>query len=331
MVLTAASLSYYLLERGLVSSSSLVDGDFRVRDLSRRNRVFRVERGPHPGYIVKQVKDWKQGESLEREALFYSRMRTDLKDSPLRRFLPQCYSYDAENQVLVLELAAGQALERRDPASLSMEHAQALGDSLRSWHQEASELAADLRGLRTYDPWILSFHRQSEDHFRDLSAANAELLRLVKRDEAFGLALDALRQQWQAQTLIHGDMKWPNCLVSAAPATQAPRFIDWELAGWGDPLWDAAGILQEYLALWSGWEKPVEEIAPAMGAFWESYEAGESKDRQRAVGYAAARLIQTAFEQLQRQESMTAPAIRILQAALNILTAPDQAIAVFWG
>ena len=59
MVLTAASLSHYLMECGLVSSSSVVDGDFTVNDLSRRNSVFRVTRGTHPGYIVKQVKEWK--------------------------------------------------------------------------------------------------------------------------------------------------------------------------------------------------------------------------------------------------------------------------------
>src|ERR1035441_8435266 len=106
MVLTAASLSHYLLERGLVSSSSLVDGDFRVHDLSRRNRVLGVQRGPHPGYIVKQVKDWKPHsiETLEREARFYSLMRTAPPLASLRRFLPRCYAYDAENQVLVLEM-----------------------------------------------------------------------------------------------------------------------------------------------------------------------------------------------------------------------------------
>jgi aminoglycoside phosphotransferase (APT) family kinase protein len=327
MVLTAASLSHYLLQRGLVSSSSLVDGDFRVRDLSRRNRVFRVQRGPHPGYIVKQVKDWKTKwiESLEREARFYSLLRTQMKDSPVRRFVPQCFAYDADNQVLVLELVAGQPLNRFDSASLVPEHARSLGESLRQFHQEAGVLANDPQDFPDYDPWILAFHQKSDSNFPDISAANSELLRLVKRDPAFGRALDSLREQWQAQTLIHGDMKWANCLVSE---TAPPRFIDWEMIGRGDPLWDAAGILQEYLAAWAGWGRPVEEVAPAMRAFWESY-GGESLER--AIGYSAARLIQSSFEHLQHQESMSAPAIRLLQAALNILTAPGQAVALFFG
>src|SRR5258708_35957233 len=104
MVLTAASLSHYLLERGLVSSSSLVDGDFIVNDLSRRNSVFRVLRGAHPGYIVKQVKEWQPEDiwTLEREANFYSLLRSEARLASLRRFTPQCYAYDAENQVLAV-------------------------------------------------------------------------------------------------------------------------------------------------------------------------------------------------------------------------------------
>jgi aminoglycoside phosphotransferase (APT) family kinase protein len=328
MVLTAASLSHYLLERGLVSCASLVDGDFHVQDLSRRNSVFRVRRGPHPAYIVKQVKDWKPKwiESVEREALFYSLMRTSLKDAPFRRFLPRCYAYDAENHVLVLELAAGQPLPRLSPASLSLEHARSLGDSLREVHQEAAAHPS-LQELTCDDPWVLAIHRKNKDQFSDLSEGNAELLRLVKRDESFGNALDSLREQWHAGTLIHGDMKWANCLVSeGAP----PRFIDWELTGWGDPLWDAAGILQEYLSVWAGWGKPADEVAPAMRAFWEAYTA-ESASLDRATRYAAARLIQSAFELQQTEAAMTAPSVRLLQASLNILREPGQAVATFFG
>jgi aminoglycoside phosphotransferase (APT) family kinase protein len=327
MVLTAASLSHYLLERGLVSSGSLVDGDFRVRDLSRRNRVFRVRRDPHPGYIVKQVKEWRQHsiDTLEREARFYSLMRGALKHSGVRRFLPQCYAYDAENQVLVLELISGQPPDRPDPASLSPELGGSLGESLRQLHQESEGFAADLRDLPA-DPWPLAFHRKAESQFPGISAANSEMMRLVKRNEAFGRALDPLREQWQSQTLIHGDMKWANCLVSA---TAPPCFIDWELMGWGDPLWDVAGILQEYLAAWARWGRPVEEVAPGMRAFWNAYGAGPGL-LERAIGYSAARLIQSAFEHQKYEEAMTAPAVRVLQAALNILTTPHAAIAVFF-
>jgi len=42
MSLTIASLPHFLLARGLLSSRSVVAGDFAVLDASRRNRNFKV-------------------------------------------------------------------------------------------------------------------------------------------------------------------------------------------------------------------------------------------------------------------------------------------------
>ncbi len=325
MVLTATSLCHYLLERGLVSRSSLVDGDFEVYDLSRRNRVFRVLRGSHPGYIVKQVKEWKASSiaTVEREAGFYSLLRTEEKLTPLRRFLPQCYSYDGENQALVFELAG--SFEETASAVRSVEFARVVGESLRQWHQEARAIGG-LQAFGDYDPWMMSFHLKPEDHFDVVSPANSELLRVVRREAAFTRGLDALREQWRSQTMIHGDMRWNNCVLSA---NEAPRFIDWEMAGWGDPLWDAAGILQEYLNAWVRDGRVVEEITPGIRAFWAAYGAGRGS-LNRAVGYAAVRLIQSGFENQRTAERMTASSVRLLQAALNILEKPEESIAVFF-
>jgi hypothetical protein len=326
MVLTTASIAHYLLERGLVSASSLVDGDFCVDDLSRRNRVLQVLRGPHPGYIVKQVKDWKPKsvELLESEARFYSLLRTESELASLRRWLPQCYAYDADNQALVLEFVA-----QLRPTRFSVEFAKSLGESLRLWHRDAAAAADLFQDFNGPLPWILSFHRSSGD--APLGDANAELKRVIQREAqrngALGAALDALCDQWQEQTLIHGDMKWGNCLIAANDA--APRFIDWELAAWGDPLWDAAGILQEYLVAWV-LGRAAEEVPPPMRAFWAAYgEPFGSLDK--ALGYAAVRMIQSAYERQEKEEQMTAPAVRVLQAAFNILTARTETIAAFFA
>jgi thiamine kinase-like enzyme len=226
----------------------------------------------------------------------------------------------------VFELAA----ESDHSARLAPELARSVGESLRQWHQEVRAAANHLQDFGEYDPWVLSFHLKSSGDFDSPGEANAELLRVVKREAPLGRALEALREQWQADTLIHGDMKWDNCLISTNAATNAAvRFIDWEMAGWGDPLWDVAGILQEYLAAWVRWGRPAGEVAPAIRAFWEAYGA-EVRSLDRAIGYAAARMIQSAYEHQKREKQMTAPAVRLLQAALNILATPDQAITLFF-
>jgi aminoglycoside phosphotransferase len=326
MVLTAASLAHYLLERGLADPASVIDGDFQVHDLSRRNCVFQVWRGPHRAYFVKQVKEWKADslETLEREASFYSLLRSDPELGALRRFVPVCYAYDAADQVLVLE----QAVDTGRTRLLAVEEARCLGSSLRQWHEQA-RAAKSLRDSPESDIEILRFHHTPEESDSDPDAegaANAELLRVVKREAAFGRALDALMEQWRADTLIHGDMRLDNCLISADGAV---KFIDWEMAGWGDPLWDVAGLVQDYLMLWVLGDRPVAEVAPAIRAFWNAYGA-ERDTRERAMGYAAARMIQSACEYQRKGKQMTAPAIRLLQASRNILTAPSEAIRVFF-
>jgi aminoglycoside phosphotransferase (APT) family kinase protein len=126
-------------------------------------------------------------------------------------------------------------------------------------------------------------------------------------------------------------MKWANCLIAANPGADAwPRFVDWEMAGWGDPLWDAAGILQEYLIAWARAGRTAEQVAVPMRAFWTAYAAGD-ESLERALGYAAARMIQSAYEILKHEEEMTAAPIRLLQAALNILATPARAVALFFG
>jgi hypothetical protein len=115
--------------------------------------------------------------------------------------------------------------------------------------------------------------------------AGGELLQLVQRS-GVDLTLRRMRESWRADTLIHGDIKWENCLVicsdasrtdvrahfinpslPGATAPQRPReggidemsssnspvslrLIDWEIADLGDAAWDAGSVFQAYLAFW---------------------------------------------------------------------------------
>ena len=56
MVLTPASLVHYLIERSFVPAESLVSGNVRLLDVSRRNLDFKVIRRNAASYFVKQAK-----------------------------------------------------------------------------------------------------------------------------------------------------------------------------------------------------------------------------------------------------------------------------------
>ena len=108
--------------------------------------------------------------------------------------------------------------------------------------------------------------------------------------------------------------------------------VDWELAGWGDPVWDVATLMQSYWTLWLGdpEEHPIEAIKPALGAFLEGYGA-TAELRARAMRFAAARMLQTAWESLQKARRMSELAVLLTQASLNILARPEWAAGELLG
>jgi hypothetical protein len=74
---------------------------------------------------------------------------------------------------------------------------------------------------------------------------------------------------------------------------------------------------------------PIEEIQPALRAFLDAYAQSRGWDlakfAARAIRFAGARMLQTAFENLDKAEEMTGEAVRLMQGSLNIFTRPDWA------
>jgi hypothetical protein len=148
-------------------------------------------------------------------------------------------------------------------------------------------------------------------------------------------------------------MKWDNCLVSAVaaglPAPSTLRIVDWELADFGDGLWDAGAVFHSFLCAWlmsmpphdearaeslvGAARHPIDAMQPAMRAFWQGYldgrgiaTADSGAALLRCTQYAAARMIQTAYEALSYAPSVTPSTLRLLQVSLNILTRPRDAL-----
>jgi hypothetical protein len=353
MVLTAANLYHYLAGRGFAGPEAVTGEAFRAADLSRRNRAFRVSLPDGAGYVVKQVKKWQRGNvaTFESEAHWYWLLRNQPDFAPLVRFGSACLGYDADNQILTLE--APQSCEdmdryharvRRFPAAL----AQLLGETLAAFHGALSPDALERRrgefGAET--PWVLSWHELPDPPADTFSGGALELLHIVRENPAFGAAFDKLRAGWRRQTLINGDMKLAHCVLTEG--NSRIYFVDWEMASYGDPLWDAGAILQEYLWAWvrsmpGGSETPVEtlvrkaraplaELQPAIRAFWQSYRQGSGIAAaeaapllERCVGYAAAWLIQTAYQSLNNTPRITAQVVRMAQLSANMLASPAEA------
>lgn len=323
MFLTEASVLHYLVDRQFANFDAAVNGAFAVRSLTRRNRNFHVTCDGRE-YLVKQAKQWEYNgrSSVEREAAFYRQMEAG------NVLAPQCYAYDPPNSVLILEFLAGHQELYDVQDRFAPELGRLCGDVIGTFHRamEPGSLASAFPGSM---PWYLSLHEVAEDNLTAASAGQRELLRVVKKHPGFGHALDRLRAEWHEDTLIHGDLKLENCLVS--PARDCLRVVDWEFASWGDSYWDVSAMLQSY---WNFWvrrplEYPIEAIQPAVRAFLQAYAERRGWDAvecaARAVRFAGARMLQSAFETLDKMERMTGQAVRLMQGGLHIVTSPDWA------
>jgi hypothetical protein len=167
-------------------------------------------------------------------------------------------------------------------------------------------------------------------------------------------------------TPIHCDIKWNNVLVhsqesgnTGPPSTvhrpPSTKLIDWELARVGDPCWDVGSFLGEYLTFWllsipvTGQDPPdrfldlagypLDRMRPAIRAFWVAYTRHRRLSDPtlldayllRSVRYAAARLVQTAYEQGQASALLTGNIVVLLQLAFNILQRPAEAALALLG
>jgi hypothetical protein len=195
-------------------------------------------------------------------------------------------------------------------------------------------------------PWILSYHLDQGDGW--LSPANTELLRILKSDPVVTAALDEIRTAWRTDSLMHTDLKWNNVLAVPGKNGQWEcRVVDWEMVNRGDPAWDAATMLQSWWWHWVLSTPPheittldafidrrrgaFEESRPSLEAFWSGCIEEVSPDAahdwlERCAHLGAARLLQTAYEQLQT-ESVISDSVRLLiDLSRRFLTEPESAL-----
>jgi hypothetical protein len=338
---TPNDLVHYLLERGLLTPESAIAGRLTVVPTARRNNNFSVVCTGGPSYFVKSLQpSAAQGfETLRQEASLYTVARSEEALGPLRDVLPEFHLYDPQRSLLVVEhipnartisemhLQLGEAAEWI---------AELTGRALASIHAAAAGALPrlDPNAFRRITPWALSLHQITPS----FGQPGVQLQTLLLTYPEYGQALDAMRASWRPNTVMHGDMKFDNCLLTEADGARRLRIVDWELADLGEELWDVAGILQNYL-YWSAvstqtsgaWSvaMPFEKLQPAMAAFWNAWastrgvaEGERPAQLERASAFAAARLLQSVMEMLVVTPVMSGHVALMLQTSLNILRDP---------
>lgn len=353
MILSRHNTLLFLLNHGLLTVRDLVTQSIAVRSHSQRNRGFSVTWPNGHGYYVKQHQPdagpWEPHSTVACEAHLLQRFS---HTSAIQTWVPQLRYYDAPRQALVIDwlphaTPCQQAVlvnDLPDPTA-----AYGLGRALAQLHRALADLALDNgKGLAisAQPPWPLTFHKLHPLVSEDQSWGQAQLVALVQQQQDVMAALADLAANWPTSQLIHGDMKWQNCLVTGDFTDPNPAepcmFIDWEMAGLGDPLWDLAGLAQSYLKDWldrlsifnsdTRPEQAVQQSSKSLPPYqaalhqlWRAYlnHSLTSVSVERFMALCGARLIQTLYED-NTDEAMLNPAhTLLLQLARNLLLQPS--------
>ena len=356
-MLGAADVAGYLLDRNLLSPRAVVHGRLRVEDASRLNRVFVVTAQRERCYVVK-LPGAAGGAGVAREAAVLERLGALDTDGSLTSRLPLLVAYDEADGVLILESAP-------DARDLRGRHAR--GRFSRALAGEAGRALALLHALPPaaldglppvrHPIWGTQVHRPDLDMLRTLSATAMELTRIVQGLDELCAELDDLLASWSEESVIHGDIRWDNCVaLRGANSSRWTRLqlIDWELCGAGDPGFDIGAFFGEYLRAWlqsipivdagdpgrllAHARLPLRRMRPALRAFWDAYAlhrgtsgAELSGTLRRATRFAAVRLLTAALEEAQTLAELRASVLYLLPLSHNVLRRPDEASAHLLG
>jgi aminoglycoside phosphotransferase (APT) family kinase protein len=356
----------HLLRRRLITTSDVVDGNVAVKNVSRRNLVYAITREQGECYLLKQGIGSARTATIEREALVYEQLGRIPTSKNFANYLPRFYEYDPQERVLLVEyLKNGEDLwnyctkHHRLPARIGAE----LGRALAMLHgtKWLNDGAADSRlDSGRKQPWVLRQVRPDLKTLRGSSAGTIELYKVLQGFRGFRRHFDRLREEWRAESFIHSDLRWDNCIIiprvtsSTADGNTGLKIVDWEMAGCGDPRWDVGAVFANFLSFWLGGfpitgdtppeqylpvaEMPLERLQPALRAFWSSYvrEMGLSQFAAqawllRSVEYGGAQLVQTAFEQIRELADLAGTILCQMQVSLNLLEQPERAAVQLLG
>jgi serine/threonine protein kinase len=230
-----------------------------------------------------------------------------------------------------------------------------LADTLASYHSAVNRQLQNSSHFRQIKPWVFTLVTSPPVWpSGPQPSVEQQIIQLIFKNAEFVQLLRQLETEWVPGTLVHNDVKFNNFLLNydyEKKIINSVKLIDWELADIGDPLWDVAAVMQNYLLLWLTTDVPeqpgrqisfkkvkLEEVQPCISAFWKRYmqqlkfeQAQQRTSLIKAVKYAALKLIHSCFEMAPGSTVLQPTNVKMLQMSLNILRSPDNAAVQLFG
>jgi hypothetical protein len=335
----------WLSARGLIDGRGIA----RIELLSGRAFAALVRLDDGSALFLKQPLEAIPPVGALREGLL---LRLIAHHEPLkgvRSLLPPTLLYDETDNVVV---SAGLP-EHRSMHIVGVppddEILEATARRLATLHRESSGAGPEMSSYDAINP-VFDFSRVTPLY---LSRAPGN---------GFGVFLSAMQamdgplgdvaEAWSPTCLIHGDFRDDNILIARRPSLEVPiAFVDWELGGWGDPLWDLGAWIGQFLYYWmesirasegggfSSWMRnatiPFPRIQRATRTILTSYAkssgrplSGPDGFSTRALQLAGVFLLQRVLGSLESVGAIHAAAFCSLQVGRTLVTQPERTRAI---
>jgi len=342
----------YLLLNKLLDTKSIVEGDLEIFDISRKNKNIKISNSINSGLFLKQANPYVINSSviIKRESLLYAIMQTENEFASLADIAPKIRDYDEKNNIMITELVPGyswnQYISQEPNIKLDKDLVASLAKAVATFHHAFENVSITKKELH-FLPKAFAFENllihPGPEIFVDLSQANMKLLKIIQRDPRVYDTLEELSASWNPKTLIHGDIRFDNIIITVQNGKRRNIFTDWEMANIGDPAWDIGSIFQEFIRSWlymlpiTGTEEAqqllemskdsLQSMQYALRIFWNEYIQVIQKDPYdtnelllKSSKFCAARLIQSAYEMLHSQAELNNLATYMVQIGLNMIS-----------
>ncbi len=345
-MLSLATLPVYLANRGHLSISDWVGGRCTLSSVPGQHGNFLVYAPSNSGLFLKQarVPTTEIIAAIENEAGMLGDFEHREVWDRFRHCVPRLRDYDRSRHLLVIESIVGQNFYDAYRSLSSAGDAAKMSDlpaSVGKWLARFHDAGRDARGgardaaLTTKLPVAISLQPPDPNFYAALSPACRQTIDWIRADAAFFQSLQSNQAHWQTDTIIHGDLKWNNVMIASDSEAEI-KFVDWELARWGDPAWDVAGLLQSFIIhdveqSDSARANRIANLRSDAIAVWTSYDQHSQSNQDaswsdRVRRCCAARLVQSVLEREHTSPTLSVSSAQLLAISRRIQLAPQDTV-----